>query len=89
MVRSETGLPLTAYPARPTRPDEPVHMASGRNWQAEAGEMRLRAATIVLILLNIALGIALLAPSRSGATIFDGPLHAAVAATARKPTAVT
>ena len=35
--------------------------------------MRLRAATIVLILLNIALGIALLAPSRSVATIFDGP----------------
>lgn len=35
--------------------------------------MRLRAATIVLILLNIALGIALLAPSRGVATIFDGP----------------
>lgn len=35
----------------------------------EAGEMRLRAATIVLILLNIALGTALVAPSRSVATI--------------------
>lgn len=35
--------------------------------------MRLRAATIVLILLNIALGMALLAPSRTGATIVDGP----------------
>lgn len=35
--------------------------------------MRLRAATIVLILLNIALGTALMAPSRSVATIVDGP----------------
>jgi UPF0716 family protein affecting phage T7 exclusion len=35
--------------------------------------MRLRAATIVLILLNIALGIALFAPSQGGATIFEGP----------------
>ena len=35
--------------------------------------MRLRAATGVLILLNIALGIAQMAPSPSVATIVDGP----------------
>ncbi len=45
----------------------------GHHWQPEAGELRLRAATIVLILLNLALGIALLELSQSVATIVDGP----------------
>ena len=56
-----------------TTPEPWIAGGFARDWQAEAGEMRWRAATLVPIVLNIALGFALLAPSRGVATIVDGP----------------